>query len=191
MRNGYFLGNRDRILNSTPMKLILLGYMGSGKSLVGKQLANTLNYPFQDLDKIIEDQEECTISQLFSNKGEIYFRRKETEILFEILQSNSYMVLSTGGGTPCYGSTMEKLLNHDEIITIYLKSSIPALTERLFMENDTRPLIDHLDTEEELQEFIGKHLFERAPVYERSQIIIDTTDLSVSEVSAQIVAQLF
>ena len=102
------------------MKLILLGYMGSGKSLVGKNLANTLNFSFQDLDEVIEKQEECSISQLFSDKGEIYFRKKETETLLDILQLKSPLVLSTGGGTPSYGSNMEKLLVHDEVITIYL-----------------------------------------------------------------------
>jgi len=173
------------------MKLILLGYMGSGKSLVGKQLANALNYSFKDMDQVIEDQENCSILQLFSEKGEIYFRRKETETLIDILQSETSLVLSTGGGTPCYGSNMEKLLAHDEVIIIYLKASIKALTERLFNEKEKRPLIDHINTREDLQEFIGKHIFERAPVYERSQIIIDTSDLTASEICAKIIAQLF
>jgi len=165
--------------------------MGSGKSAVGQHLANTLNYSFQDLDELIEEQEECTISKLFSNKGEIYFRRKEIEALLDQLQTKSSLVLSTGGGTPCYGSNMDLLLEKDEVITIYLKASISNLTERLLKEKGKRPLIDHINTKDELQEFIGKHLFERAPIYERSQIIINTTDLTVSEISEQIISQLF
>jgi shikimate kinase len=128
---------------------------------------------------------------LFSNKGEIYFRRKETEALLDQLQTKSSLVLSTGGGTPCYGSNMDLMLGNEEVITIYLKASISNLTERLFKEKGKRPLIDHIKTKDELQEFIGKHLFERAPVYERSQIKINTTDLKVSEISEQIISQLF
>jgi shikimate kinase len=173
------------------MKLILLGYMGSGKSIVGSQLANTLSYSFQDLDKIIEEKELCSISQLFKDKGEIYFRNKETKLLLDLLQSKTSLVLSTGGGTPCYGSNMDKLLEHEEVITIYLKASILTLTDRLFKEKKKRPIIDHLKTKNELKEFIGKHLFERAQVYERSQITIYTEDLSVSEISAKIIAKLF
>ena len=173
------------------MKLILLGYMGSGKSVVGNQLAKTLNYSFLDLDEIIEKKEGSSISQLFSDKGEIYFRKRENEALLDLLRSESPLIVSTGGGTPCYGSNMDTILAQEEVITIYLKASIMTLAERLFKEKDHRPLIDHIHTMEELQEFIGKHLFERASVYERSQIIIDTNDLSVSETSVQIIAQLF
>ena len=173
------------------MKLVILGYMGSGKSWVGKHLGIILNYPFQDLDELIEKREKTSISQLFSDNGEIYFRKKETDILLEILKSDSELILSTGGGTPFYGSNMDKLLDHDEVVTIYLKASINVLTERLFPEKDKRPLIDHLNTREELREFIGKHLFERAPVYERSQIIIDTNELSAEAICEQIIAQLF
>ena len=86
---------------------------------------------------------------------------------------------------------MEKLLSRDDVITIYLKTSLGTLTERLINEKSKRPLISHLNSKEELQEFIGKHLFERAPVYERAQIIIDTADMSVEEINAQIIAQLF
>lgn len=173
------------------MKLILLGYMGSGKSLVGKHLANTLNYSFKDLDDVIIKQEGSTIAQLFSEKGEVYFRKKEAEVLMDLLRSKSSLVLSTGGGTPCYGSIMDNLIAHDEVITIYLKASITKLTERLFEEKEKRPLIEHVENKDELQEYIGKHLFERAPVYERSKVIINTTDLTVPEIISQIIAQLF
>lgn len=173
------------------MKLILLGYMGSGKTSIGKKLASFLKFSYMDLDEEIENREKCSVSELFSDKGELYFRKKESDVLYEILDSLNSLVLSTGGGTPCYGSNMEKLLSRDDVITIYLKTSLGTLTERLINEKSKRPLISHLNSKVELQEFIGKHLFERAPVYERAQIIIDTADMSVEEINAQIIAQLF
>jgi shikimate kinase len=173
------------------MKLILLGYMGSGKTVVGEHLASMLNFSFLDLDTEIENREKCSISNLFEGRGEIYFRKKETEILSEILKAKISLVLSTGGGTPCYGSNMEILLTSEEVITIYLRLSIRTLTERLFEEKGKRPLIRHIDTREKLQEFVGKHLFERVPVYERSNMVIDTDEMTPQEISAQIIAKLF
>lgn len=173
------------------MKLILLGYMGSGKTLVGEHLASMLNFSFLDLDSEIENREKCSISNLFESRGEIYFRKKETEILLEILKEKNSLVLSTGGGTPCYGSNMEILLSSEEVITIYLRTSISTLTDRLFDEKDKRPLIRHIDTRVKLQEFIGKHLFERVPVYERSGMVIDADEMTALEISAQVIAKLF
>ena len=83
------------------MKIVLIGYMGSGKSAVGKQLASKLQILFKDLDNEIEILEGNSISQIFSDKGEIYFRKKEREILTDILTTEKNLVLATGGGTPC------------------------------------------------------------------------------------------
>ncbi|MBT8262879.1 MAG: shikimate kinase [Bacteroidia bacterium] len=173
------------------MNLVLIGYMGSGKTAVGKALANTLNYPFKDLDLVIEDREGNPISKIFSDQGEIYFRKKESEILKELIDSQNKLVLSTGGGTPCYGDSMEFLLDHNNVKTIYLKSSLEVLSKRLYSEKNSRPLISHLKEEEELTDFIRKHLFERTHVYERSSEIINTDGLSIDEVVEEIVLKLF
>ena len=173
------------------MKLVLIGYMGSGKTLIGNLLSTTLGCPFLDLDHEIEIRENMSILQIFSEKGEIYFRKKEAEVLKAIMNSKEKLILATGGGTPCYGSNMNDLIEHKEAITIYMRSSLDELTERLSKEKSTRPLIGHLNTKEELKEFIGKHLFERTHFYNQAKLIVDTKDLSISEITEQIIARLF
>jgi len=173
------------------MKLVLIGYMGSGKTSIGRLLSSTLGYPFLDLDQEIEIWEKMSISQIFTKKGEIYFRKKETEVLQSILNSKDKLILATGGGSPSYGSNMNDLIKHEEVITIYLRSSLEELTERLSNEKSTRPLIGHLDSKEELKEFIGKHLFERTHFYNQAKLIVDTEDMSISEITEQIIARLF
>ena len=92
------------------MIVVLMGYMGSGKSTIGKELATLLKYNFLDLDDYISEKENATISDIFKDKGEIYFRKKETEYLKEIINSYNDIVLALGGGTPCYGNNL-KILN--------------------------------------------------------------------------------
>ena len=172
------------------MNIILIGYMGSGKSTVGKNLAKKINFEFIDLDDYIEKKENLAILQIFKTKGEIYFRKKEHLYLNELLQQDN-IILSLGGGTPCYGSNMEAILNTAHAQSIYLKSSIPNLVKRLHPEKSTRPLIAHLKTEEELTEFIGKHLFERSYYYSQSHQTLATDAKSVETITEEIVARLF
>lgn len=165
--------------------------MGSGKTIVGKELSSVLSMSFMDLDAIIESKENKTISEIFSKKGEIYFRKKEHEYLKELIHDDEDLVLSLGGGTPCYASNMELLLSSPNVKSIYLKCSISVLAQRLFEERSTRPLIAHIDSQEELSEFIGKHLFERHPFYEKADLTIDTSDLSIRDVIEIIILNLF
>lgn len=151
-----------------------MGYMGSGKSTIGKDLATVLNYKFLDLDSVISEYEKSSISDLFKSKGEIYFRKKETYYLDKILNSEDCIILALGGGTPCYANNLELLETYSKVSTFYLKLSIPRLSSRLFKEKSTRPLIDHIKSEEELREFIGKHLFERSKYYSQANYIINT-----------------
>jgi shikimate kinase len=168
------------------MKIVLIGYMGSGKTTIGKQLSTSLNYKFIDLDQAIENEEQQPVSEIFSKKGEIYFRKKEKKVLETIITNDSNIVLATGGGTPCFGDTMEFIKSSENTITIYLKSSNQELTERLFNERLNRPLISHLNTKEILNDFIRKHLFERSFFYNQSKIRITTDNLSVAEVIEEI-----
>ncbi|WP_434035406.1 shikimate kinase [Formosa sp. 4Alg 33] len=154
------------------MNLILIGYMGSGKSTLGKKLAKTLNYPFIDLDHYIEEKEELSISELFKVKGEIYFRKKEHEYLKEILEEQNDVVLALGGGTPCYANNMDLIKADSKSTSIYFKAGINELVGRLKHERAKRPLLNRFDTDEELVEFIGKHLFERAAYYNQADISI-------------------
>ena len=116
------------------MKLVLVGYMASGKSSVGKVLADSLECNFIDLDDYIETKEQQTITEIFAQKGEIYFRLKEIVYLKEILDSKDSLVLSVGGGTPCYGENMDAINNTST--SIYLKASISTLLKRLSNEKE-------------------------------------------------------
>ena len=164
------------------MKIILIGYMGSGKTTIGKHLSEVLNYKFIDLDQVIEYDEQYTVSEIFSKKGELYFRKKERTILETILSSDSNIVLATGGGTPCFGNTMEFMKSTENTITIYLKSSNEELTNRLFNERLNRPLIAHIKSQELLNDFIRKHLFERSYFYNQSNIKLSIDNLTVAAV---------
>jgi len=148
------------------VKIVLVGYMGSGKSTIGKLLAGNLDYDFIDLDDYIASSEHMEIPKIFESKGELYFRKKEFEYLNEILNTKDDFVLSTGGGTPCYGENMHAILEATSNV-FYLKVSIAGLINRLISEKEHRPLISNIPNEE-LPEFIGKHLFERSYFYSQA-----------------------
>ncbi|MGJ8593856.1 MAG: shikimate kinase [Aquaticitalea sp.] len=172
------------------MNIILIGYMGSGKSTIGQNLSQTLNLDFLDLDNYIEEAEGASISDLFSTKGEIYFRKIENRYLKEIIR-NENVVISLGGGTPCYGNNMQIINEATNIKSLYLKASIPTLVDRLFNERAMRPMIAHLNTKDEMTEFIGKHLFERSYFYNQADATLTIDKKSVEEISAAIVMELF
>lgn len=172
------------------MIIVLLGYMGSGKSTLGNELASVLNYKFLDLDDFIAQKENSTISNLFKTKGEIYFRKKETHYLRGIVNQTDDIVLSLGGGTPCYSENMELINASSNVVSFYLKLSIPHLSKRLFAAKEQRPLISHINTEEGMLEFIGKHLFERSPYYTKARHTINTDNKSLKEVLESILINL-
>lgn len=163
--------------------------MGSGKSTVGKALAKELNLSFVDLDHTIENEIGMSIRDFFEASGELKFRRLENEALKKVLDENSDMILSTGGGTPCYGNNLELLKSATNAKVFYLKASIKTLTERLLSEKDTRPLIQSID-EKDLPEFIGKHLFERSNFYLQAHYVVDIDQQSVETIAREIVELL-
>lgn len=170
------------------MKIVLLGYMGSGKTSVGKRLAAQLGIQFLDLDDCIEKAEQIDIPEIFATKGELYFRKKEYEYLVEILNQKDDFVLSTGGGTPCYGNNLEAILKTTDYV-FYLKVSIAELVKRLSKEKSERPLIKNIPNEE-LSEFIGKHLFERSYFYNQAHYKVDCTNKDVDSISNEIVESI-
>ncbi len=172
-------------------KIVLLGYMGSGKTTVGKELAKTLSVKFVDLDKEIERLENKSIPQIFKDHGDIYFRKKEKLALEDVLNSKNNMVLSLGGGTPCYYDSMNYLNNKDEVHSIYLDVSTANLVKRLGSEKSRRPMLSGINTEQELQHFLGKHLFERRPYYQQAKQTLKVGEESVEEQVNKIVALLF
>lgn len=145
------------------MKYFLIGYMGSGKSTLGSMLAENLDIPFYDLDAYIEKEENQSISDIFKTKGEIYFRNLEHKKLKELLSLKKDMILSLGGGTPCYAGNMNLLQENG--ISIYLQYPLSVLVNRLWESKELRPMIAHLESKELLEDFVRKHLFERAPYY--------------------------
>lgn len=169
------------------MRVILLGYMGSGKSTVGKKLAKTLHYEFIDLDEYIVKKEGTSINEIFKNKGEIYFRKLEHNTLKEILIQNTNFVLALGGGTPCYGNN-NQLIN-ELSFSIYLKASIQELYSRLVKEKDDRPLIKNIE-DDDLKEFIAKHLFERSEYYEKAKQIVSTDKKKTVQVVEEIMLSM-
>ncbi len=153
------------------LKIVLLGYMGSGKTTVGKQLAERLKLQFLDLDDFIEKKEKMSIADIFGSRGELYFRKQEHIHLKEVLHQQDNFVLSVGGGTPCYGKNLEAILSSSKTV-FYLKVPIGQLAQRLSEQKVQRPLIRHIP-DEELPEFIGKHLFERSGFYNQAHKVID------------------
>ena len=171
------------------MKIILLGYMGSGKSTIGKALANELKLSFIDLDHAIENEIGMSIRDFFEASGELKFRRLENEVLKKVLNENNNMILSTGGGTPCYGNNLDLLKSAPNSKVFYLNGSIKTLVERLLSEKDIRPLIQSIG-DDDLPEFIGKHLFERANFYLQAHHVVDIDQKSVETITKQIVELL-
>ena len=170
------------------MRIALVGYMGSGKSTVGRLLAENLGVPFTDLDDYIVARLGQSIPEVFREKGEIYFRKQEHRLLKEWLQSGESGVLALGGGTPCYAGNMELLLATADAVC-YLQVSVPELARRLRRGQESRPLIAHLEPAE-LPEFIGKHLFERAPFYARAMHVLPADKHSPEELAAQILEKI-
>lgn len=164
------------------MKYFLIGYMGSGKSTLGKLLAQDLGVTFYDLDFYIEAQEGMSIPEIFQSKGEIYFRRIEHQALAALVAKKESMVLSLGGGTPCYAGNMQLLVGNG--IGVYLNYPLEVLVNRLWKAKENRPLIAHLQDIDLLEDFIRKHLFERAPYYLQAQYNLKLEDKSLEEALA-------
>ena len=161
------------------MKIFLLGFMGSGKSHVGKRLAARAGLAFVDLDHWIEQAQGESIARIFETKGEAAFREIERAALYEMAAKDAILV-SCGGGTPCFFDNMAWMNQHG--ITIYLETPVDILLHRLRPQQAKRPLLQDFN-ETELQAFIISKLAERAPFYEQAQVIyrVNTKEEEVSE----------
>jgi shikimate kinase len=174
------------------MNIYLLGYMGSGKSTVGRQLAAHIGFDFIDFDAYICEKEQMTIPEIFKNKGEIYFRKIEAIYLKTLLKdTHGKSVISLGGGTPCYGNAMD-LLKASGHATIYLNLHFQTLSKRLWEERASRPLVAAIDSYDALEDFVRKHLFERSFYYNQAGTVIKVGPATeIDEVVEEIVARLF
>ncbi len=170
------------------MIISLVGYMGSGKSHISKILSDKLHFKLIDLDKEIFLRNKLTIPEIFEKKGEIYFRKLERETLEEILAGEENLVLSLGGGTPVYYNNMEIINNNSK--SVFLRASVSTLADRLSKQKEKRPLIARIP-EEELPEFIAKHLFERNPFYGKAQFTVNTDHREPEDIVNEIVEKLY
>ncbi len=165
------------------MKVVILGYMGSGKSIIAKELASKNQQKLIDLDAYIEENEKTSIKEIFEKKGEIYFRKIENKYLKELLKSDENIIIAVGGGTPCYANNMELIKKNAD--SIYLKATISTLYDRLISEKEKRPLIKNIK-DKDLKEFIAKHLFERNNFYNQADKTILVDDKNVAEIVMEI-----
>jgi shikimate kinase len=162
------------MLNSN--KVYIIGFMGSGKTTAGKKLASLLDWSFIDLDKRIEEHSGKTIPEIFSQYGENYFREVESEVL-KSLESQKNTIISTGGGTPCFGDNMDYMIKTG--LTLYLKLTPGQLRSRLSEATIERPLIKDLNNDE-LLGFIEEKLIFREKWYSRAEMIVDGFNLDIN-----------
>lgn len=152
------------------MKLFLIGYMGCGKSSLGRRLAQRLAIDFVDMDKAIEAEAAMTIPQIFATEGEEAFRKREREMITKLGSAEGDQIIATGGGAPCREGNLELLNSFGT--TIYLKLPPEILVTRLCRNKAKRPLIAG-KTDEEVAEFVSRSLGEREVYYQRASIVID------------------
>ena len=174
--------NQDIRINH---KLIfLIGFMGSGKSTLGKYLAETLNYDFIDSDLWIEKEQGISIDSIFSSKGEAFFRELELKFI-ENLNLFNPTIIATGGGLPCFNGNIEKMKEIGTVI--YLKVSPEIIVERIKFD-DRRPLLNKQDDNEKI-DFIQNKLKERNVFYKQAHFTIyanHSIEIQLTEIKCQL-----
>ncbi|MGL2967070.1 shikimate kinase [Flavobacterium sp. XGLA_31] len=165
-------------------KIILIGYMGVGKTTIAQLLAKKMKMKWVDLDEIIENEAGMSITAIFQTKGEIYFRKLEHTLFKKLAESDEPLIISTGGGTPCYADN-HLFLNGEGKDSIYLKASIATIFDRLKKEKNHRPLIAE-QSEKQLKEFIAKNLFDRSYFYNQATHKIDIDNNSPETITEEI-----
>ncbi|HAN18509.1 MAG: hypothetical protein A2X13_08635 [Bacteroidetes bacterium GWC2_33_15] len=169
------------------MRIFILGFMASGKSTIGKKLANNLNLPFIDLDKVFENNQATTIRLYMYKYGEDAFRKIEKEILEKVINENENAVISTGGGTPCFFNNMQ--LMNSRGITVYLEVDIPTLVNRLMHSKIDRPLVWG-KTKADLTEYAKNLLEKRNEFYSQAKYKVNGKNLTVNNLVTLIKTEL-
>lgn len=155
--------------------IFLTGFMGCGKTSIGKKLARLLRITFIDMDEYIEKREKLTVQSLFENFGEGTFRKIERSCLEEILKKDEKLVVALGGGTVCYENNLEKIKKAG--LLIYIELPVASLAQRLENSKAKRPLLKNLKGEE-LTAFIDNKLNERKDYYNKAQITVSGLSLT-------------
>lgn len=171
-------------------RIFLIGYMGAGKTTLGKVLSRQLGLSFIDLDHYIEGRYHKSVSQLFAERGEEVFRDIERRMLHEVATFEDVLV-STGGGSPCFFDNMEYMNGVGQ--TVYLKVSVGELAKRLEFCKSTRPVLKGRSGDE-LKSFITENLEKREPFYSKAAIVFDAeemmTDQDVCKIAQELAARL-
>ena len=152
------------------MKIFLIGFMGSGKTHWGQLLSQKLKFRFFDLDEQVVASEGKEMNEIFSEKGEEYFRLLEKDTLHIITESHDSFVMACGGGSPCYFNNIEYMNRSGT--TVWINTPVDVLFQRLILEKDKRPLIRGL-SDQQLKGFIIKKFSDRKIYYEQADVIID------------------
>jgi len=160
------------------MRIFLIGYMGCGKTTMGRELASALNLTFIDQDVFLEEKYFKTIPQIFAEEGEDGFRLKERKVLEEVTTFDD-VIIATGGGAPCFFDNVD--LMNENGICIFLDVDIASLVDRLIHAKTERPLIKG-KSPDELYAFIEQMLEKRRPFYEKARHILKGSEILPSDV---------
>jgi shikimate kinase len=150
-------------------RIIIIGYMGAGKTTVGKALSKELNMPFYDLDWYIESRMRKTVKDIFDERGEEGFRLIERTLLHEVAEFEG-VIISCGGGAPCFFDNIDYMNQQGD--TVYLKATPEVLYGHLKMGKSVRPLLQN-KTSDEVKEFINEQLVIREPYYSKAKYTLD------------------
>lgn len=155
------------------IRIFLIGYMGAGKTTLGKAFAHKCGLPFIDLDWYIEERFYKTVPELFAERGEQGFRELERNMLHEVSEFEN-VIISTGGGTPCFFDNMDYMNKYG--MTVFLNVHPNVLFKRLRVATQSRPILKGKQ-DDELYAFIVEKLTERTPFYEQAQYIFSADEL--------------
>ena len=165
------------------MKIFLVGFMGAGKTTLGRKLASKLDCNFYDTDHYFEEKYHFSIFNFFDFFGEEKFREMEREILHELINDKDAAVISTGGGAACFFNNMEFMNKNG--ITVYIKLHPNSLKQRLLQSKRRRPAVKGLN-EEEMEMYINKLLAGRDEYYSKSKVIVKGEDCKVNDIMVEL-----
>lgn len=165
------------------MRIFIIGYMGAGKSTIGKKLAGRLGVPFIDLDDAFEEKYKYSIPNFFDHFGEERFREFEYQCLKEIIRTYDDAVIATGGGTACFNNNMALMNARGK--TVYIKMHSRSLAHRLKCARRLRPVVRDIRNER-MQDFVEEQLSERENYYKGAHITVKGEDLDVKELAGLI-----
>jgi len=165
-------------------KIILIGFMGSGKTSIAKKISEYLDITFIDTDAYIEENQNQSINEIFTNNGEEFFRALETKILEEIIKEKNSGVIATGGGLPIRDENQKLLKGIGKIV--YLRTKAETIYQRI-KDDNSRPLLNTPDPRQKIHDLLN----ERTPIYEKTaDVVVDTDNKSVGQIVDEILFDL-